>query len=260
MATDIHDFGDELIRTRDLDPVYVAIHGAQLPRAQLCRLLSAYWCFYHLGAAAWLSEHEGDAFWSWMLTAAENSTLTPHLRTRWPRAAERRHFRGQAAVRTIDWLRQEAPEYWVESLSDLDTDEAVMRAVRGWPLHGDWVAFKAADMLERCAGQRITFSGDLGLVYREPRAGLDMLAQDGESTVVHYGQLLEHFGRHLAPPGMDRPCSFTETETVLCKWKSHAGGRYAVGKDIREVRHALVGWGETADRMLRAAPEEVAHG
>jgi hypothetical protein len=253
----IRDFGDELLRTRDLDPVYVAIHGARLRRPQLCRLLTAYWCFYHLGAAAWLSEHESDDYWRVVRVAAENAAPTPRGE-RWPRAAERRHFRGAVCVRTVDWLARESPEHWVESLSSLRTDAEVMSAVREWPLHGPWIAFKAADMLERCAGQRVTFAADVGLIYAEPRSTLDLLVEtEGRGVQDHYRDLLRYFGRRRAPPGFDRACGPQEVETVLCKWKSHRAGRYAVGKDVTEVRRALTGWGETADRLLRAAPEEV---
>ena len=81
---DIRDFGDALIETQDLDPIYSAITGARLPKPQLYRLLLAYWCFYHLGAASWISEWEGKQFWDWMRSAAENKTATP-LDGRWLR-------------------------------------------------------------------------------------------------------------------------------------------------------------------------------
>jgi hypothetical protein len=64
MMTDIYTFGDDLIRSRDLDPVYCALYGAQLSEAQLGRLLLAYLALYHIGFAAWLSEHEGEQYWS----------------------------------------------------------------------------------------------------------------------------------------------------------------------------------------------------
>ena len=57
----IFKFGNALIRSRDLDPVYCALYGAQLLEPVLSRLLLAYLSFYHLGLAAWLSEHEGEA-------------------------------------------------------------------------------------------------------------------------------------------------------------------------------------------------------
>jgi hypothetical protein len=32
------------------------------------------------------------------------------------------------------------------------------------------------------------------------------------------------------------------------------GGRYFIGKDIQEVRHALSGWGTTAENLWRHMP------
>lgn len=255
----IRDFGRELIRTGDLDPVYVAIHGAKLPRDQLRRLLIAYWCFYHLGAAAHISQYDGDAFWSAMYGAAAND-VRPPVGARWPRASERRHFRGDAAVRAVRALAQETPEHWVRTLEPWHTEVDIMRMVQGWPLFGPWIAFKAADMMERVAGQRVEFSKDIGLMYAAPREGLALLVMDETEERLNrkYRDLLRYFSKFPAPPGCDRPCGAQEVETILCKWKSHMNGRYEVGKDIAEVRHALIGgWGSTATHLIRAAPAEV---
>lgn len=266
---DIHEFGDALIRTRDLDPVYCGLYEAALPRDQLCRLLLSYWCFYHLGAAAWMSEHYGADFWHAMDVAARNEDASP-LGGRWPRAAERRHFRGQKCVEAVRWFSQQEPEIWVEQMVfDLYgaglTDRIIMDRVQCWPMFGPWIAFKCADMAERCLGVPVQFDPDLGLMYAEPRKALDILAEEqGGPDCVSvgpegwYSHLLEYFGRHRAPPAMDRACGPQEAETVLCKWKSHMNGYYPVGKDIHEQRVALAGWGKTADRLLAVYPGEVA--
>ena len=94
----VEAFGRRLIETRDLDPAYVGLVGAKLPRPSWrvgCSLIGA---FYHVGAASWISEQEAD-YWACMTTAAAN--LPEHSprglglpAERWPRASERRHFRG----------------------------------------------------------------------------------------------------------------------------------------------------------------------
>jgi len=143
-----------------------------------------------------------------------------------------------------------------------------MGIVQEWPQFGPWIAFKAADMLERCAGSSLTFPHDLGVIYKEPREALDILSEtegatptDGRSPYVIWEDLLAYFADWKAPPdragGEFRACGVQEVETVLCKWKSHRNGHYRVGKDIREVREALHGWGATAERMLAAMPAEV---
>jgi hypothetical protein len=255
----VREFGTQLIRTRDLDPVYVALCGAALPEPQLCRWLSAYWMFYHVGAASWLSEHEGPAFWAECTRAAANVEPSP-AGGRWPRSAERRHFRGDKCVRAVAEMagRYPAPEAAVRSLSHSRTEREVMAAVGWWPLHGPWIGFKAADMLERCAHQQVAFDRDIGLLYKEPRAGLEVLAGHDYAAQVDCNRLLLSWvAAFPAPPAGDRRCGPQELETVLCKWKSYLGGHYYVGKDTHEVRHALVGWGETAARLLCSAPEEV---
>lgn len=263
----VEEFGQRLIETGDLDPVYVGLVGAYLPTSQLERWLLAYWCFYHAGAASWLSEHEGADFWRWMYDAAANDIPPPPKHNqRWPRAAERRHFRGEKCVRAVEDLRQVygAPEAPVRDLRTCQRGEQIVMRVRGWPQFGPWIAFKAADMMERCAGSSIDFASDLGLMYAEPREALDILAEERapRTAPMIWDDLLRHFRGWTAPPRQRRgtaarECGPQEVETVLCKWKSHRAGHYRVGKDIKEVREGLHGWGETAARMLAAMPEDI---
>lgn len=259
---DIQEFGDALLRTQDLDPVYVGLVGAKLSRPQMARWLLAYWCFYHVGVASWLSAWEDQDYWYWMLIAARNNSSPRDVQLRfdrWPRAAERRHFRGVVCVRAVEWLSQFRPEELVMGLaaSGLRTEKELMAVVKVWPLFGPWIAFKAADMMERVWGLPLKFDQDLALLYAEPRAALDMLASSsGKSAATVYHKLLTYFGPRLAPPG-GRKCGPQEVETILCKWKSQMGGHYHVGKDIHEQRMALQGWGRTAQLVLDAYPQDV---
>ena len=259
---DIRDFGTQLIQTEDLDPVYSGLYRAKLPKPQLERTLIAYWSFYHLGFAVWASESEGEEFWQRMEVAALNETLSP-LGGRWPRATERRHFRGRKCVQTIDWLRRHEPEYWVRSFKDCVTEKDVIKEISQWPLFGNWIGFKAADMLERVYDQPITFDQNIGLMYDSPRAALDLLVEDmslitsNRSVEGIYHDLLTWFSSHRAPPDRSRYCNAQEIETLLCKFGSMRSGHYHIGKDITEVRHALAGWGETANRIIAVMPEEV---
>jgi hypothetical protein len=126
----------------------------------------------------------------------------------------------------------------------------VMERIQRWPMFGPWIAFKAADMVDRLI-LPVEFSVDIAWLYAEPRAGLDLLpAEPQEATNV----LLQHFHKFSAPPKHERQCNIQEVETILCKFKSHVNGHYHVGKDIKEMRAGLAGWGQTADRLLAAAP------
>lgn len=250
----VEEFGEALVRTGDLDPVYHLFGGTTLPRAQTRRWLTAYWMFYHVGVASWLSEQED--FWVQVRRAAENAEPSP-LGGRWPRGAERRHFRGAKCVAAVDWFSQADPGHWVGTLHTAHNYRTVMCRVGAWPMHGPWIAFKAADMLERCLRWPVSFDRDIGLIYREPQQGLYLVAEErGKGAEAVYDGLLRHLGRLDAPPWGDRPCGPQEAETVLCKYKAYRGGHYWVGKDIHEVREALKGWGSTAARVLDRVPRE----
>lgn len=264
------EFGTRLVQTGDLDPVYIGVWNAQLPEAQAHRWMLAYWMFYHMGVASYLSEYREAMFWNMALRAAEN-TVSPPIGGRWPRGSERRHFRGQKAVDAVRHLSYQNPEHHVRGLYFSGcTAKEVMDQVQAWPMFGPWIAFKAADMIDRCLGVPVQFPKDVGLMYSEPRKALDIMLS--ETTVYRtdvqevgtyptreslYSDLLAHFRGHPAPPVGDRPCGPAEVESVLCKWKSYRNGHYWVGRDIHETRLALVGWGETASKILTHMPQEV---
>jgi hypothetical protein len=263
-------FGAALIETQDLDPVYVAIAGAGLPKARVKRLLLAYSCLYHLGAAAYISNFTTEDFWQELYKAAVNKDLL------WPRGSERRHWRGKASLSCVDWLHSHflTPEHAVDSWSQIPLEEEcpcageaiscqqVFDNVQQFPLYGPWIAFKVADLLERVLEIPVDFSQfELG-VYSEPRKGAALaLTGDTEAKItdrelnqVVTALLRSPLGRMKAPPGRDRSINVQEIETVLCKYKSHCGGHYELGKDTREIAHGLSDprWGATASKLKRA--------
>ena len=52
-----------------------------------------------------------------------------------------------------------------------------------------------------------------------------------------------------------RRVNVQEVETIFCKYKSHLKGHYPVGKDSEEIRHALEGWGDTAQELQKYIPD-----
>jgi len=150
-------FGRELFRSQDLDPIYIALNKAQFEDNQLHRWLVAYSLFYNAGAASWLSEREGKDFWQALMVAAKNETRTPFA-GRWPRGAERRHFRGAAAVTAVDALqrRYARPEDMIAFLLDgpMDVRSVIARA-RSHPQFGSWIAFKIADLIDAVLGAEV---------------------------------------------------------------------------------------------------------
>ncbi len=265
-------FGEELLRTGDLDPVYSAIYAARLDRPKRLRLALAYWCFYHLGLAAKIAEQPTTARY-WALF--EKAVLNEGEPKTYPRGAERRHFRGGQALSAYKALRAryKTPEQAAEGLiGPLHTFAAVAKSVQSHERFGPWMSFKIADMAERVLDVPVDFTNcELG-IYKDPRQGaavawLELHPNRAEverppwdypitdsalrMTVEHY---VKAFRKFKAPPTGDRPVNVQEVETVFCKYKSHLKGHYPMGKDTREIGHGLDGWGDLAQQLKKGLP------
>lgn len=265
---DVYEFGKQLIRTKDLDPVYVVLQHAQLPPRKLQRWLLAYWCFYHAGTASWIA-HGADGYWERMELAAGSSN--------YPRCPERRHFRGRAARESVEWLKGEGVDRLFQSLRTAGPAlEDVMKCVRGWRGFGPWIAFKVADMLERLdlAPVRFTVAGvflfdspleGARLLWATEQAEASEASREASEGVLSreapegvgdwaVGRILERLGTAKAPPRYERPIGVQEAETILCKWKSHMSGRYHVGEDIASLKRSLLRFARvTTSQSLLAA-------
>ena len=241
----ILNFGVQLIQTMDLDPVYVAVHRAKLPKQILRKWLLAYWCYYHAGVASRIA------------TAEDWHKEAQALYSSCPRGAERRHFRGKNGQDALGYLRDKFPsaESAVEGLEAIcPADYATVAGkVREWKGFGPWIAFKAADMMERVVGAKVDFSSMKLDIYDEPAKAAKLIFPHLTPNETAK-KLAESLSEHLAPPLFDRPINVQEAETVLCKYKSHMKGHYPVGKDSRELRHALKGWGMLASKIAEGVP------
>src|SRR5690606_6511443 len=98
MKTNYHliEFGYDLVQTGDLDPVYIVLYNSDLSVEELRRWLLAYWCFYDMGTASWINSSR--FYWTRMEHAARSKV--------YPRGKERRHFRGNSAIKSIADLKQ----------------------------------------------------------------------------------------------------------------------------------------------------------
>lgn len=257
------EFGAELLRTDDLDPIYVALRKVKWPPNQIHRWLLAYWCFYSAGLACYASE--SVAFWTTMMDAAKNESASP-LGGRWPRGAERRHFRGAAAVDAVADLMAvygRSPEDFVTDIVSRAPDFARIRAhVQAHQGFGPWISFKIADMLERCLDVPVCFDRAAVFMYRDPVKAAQMFYNCCHQKPIEdeypkerimadivpwtVERLTREFASFTAPPIHDRPVGLQEIETILCKWKSHVHGHYPIGKDTHEIRLSLMAWSETS--------------
>lgn len=252
---DVDEFGYQLLKTNDLDPVYVVLWKADLPRYVLRKWLLAYWCFYHSGTACWIVSQR--SYWKAMMTAAKSKDYL--------RCPERRHFRGQNAIKSVEYLKSVGVE---DLFSFFDVGSlnltAVMNYVKTWVGFGPWIAFKVADMLETLAICEVKFSTSDVFLFDSPREGARRLAEaeDVEPNNVESWAVQRILGGVIkgmkAPPRYDRPVGVQEAETILCKWKSHLNGRYRVGEDVEALQESLLHYEENQlSCYLLAAGEEV---
>lgn len=246
----IYDFGKHLLETRDLDPVYVVLWEAELDDSALFDYLLAYWCFYHMGTAAWIAEGRNcTKYWNRFTQAAGSKE--------YPRATERRHFRGDNAEKSVAYLfkrgikGKEGIGSWFSFCKHWGLSpplKDVMDYVQKWVGFGPWIAFKVADMLERLDLVKVDYSGQQLLVYESPRKGMELFwkIERGPNTLPGNledwatERLLKKLGHYDAPPRYERKVGFPEMETIFCKWYSHMSGHYEIGKDTCEIRHHLL--------------------
>ena len=271
---DIEVFGRHLLSSGDLDPVYCALVKLDWPAEQVHRWLIAYWCYYHCGAASYMSGFEGNNFWEVMMVAARNEAQAPDG-GRWPRGHERRHFRGQQGMKAVADLTAKYgnnPETMVARIVDACAERPipytrVAEAVRVHRGFGPWISFKVADMIDRVLGVEVDFDAAAVFMFKDPVKAALMLWRSAQrlpetakpknqtaaiETVVDH--LTKEFSGFRAPPLFDRPVNIQEVETVLCKWKSHMNGHYPLNNDIDEINDGLVGWGERAEEFAAAMP------
>jgi len=263
MLADPIAWGRRLIETCDHDPLYIGLVNWEVRGSRLRRFMLAYWCCYSVGASWYISQSSGSRFWETLRRAAVNTEPSP-LGGRWPRAHERRHWRGDKCVNSVDWLASKFkhPEEAVVSLEAARSLGDVNRLM-DWPQFGPWIAFKAADMLERILGAQVSFPNELITLFKDPRIGAEMMLQipghedwepEGCTAQDVVNCLLAEYQDIPAPGHRDsgRACNIQEVETVLCKWKSARRGNYWIGLDTRDHRAELEQWGATD--LLAAYP------
>lgn len=251
------EWGRQLILTNDHDPLYVGLTQWGVRGSRLRRFMVAYWCCYSVGASWHISQSTGSRFWETLRRAAVNTEPSP-LGGRWPRAHERRHWRGDKCVNSVDWLAAKFrhPEEAVISLEAARSLGEVIRLM-DWPQFGPWIAFKAADMLERVLGAGVSFPEDVVTLYKDPKEGAEMAREVlGLATTQDVvTDMLDAYAGMVAPgfsQDSARLCNIQEVETVLCKWKSARKGNYWIGLDTRDHRAELEQWG--AQDLLAAYP------
>lgn len=270
---DIYTFGEHLLRTKDIDPVYVVLDSAGWSNELKARWCLAYWCTYHVGVASYVAGTMEDAYWNTLLQVALNTSPAP-TGGRWPRGKERRHWRGHQALASYNDLRKRYgrdPSDFVATvgaypnslisigtLGKISDDpipyKLVADRVKQHVGFGSWMAFKIADMLEQVFNIPVDFDNAAVFMFKDPKEAAlkfwrfkyklpDNARPNDEGDVINkvVDHLSRHFQEHLAPTGRRR-IGLQEVETILCKWKSHINGHYPLNNDIEELRAAAKEW------------------
>lgn len=231
----VYEFGKQLLEKNDLDPVYVLLWEAQLSPKQLQKWLLAYWCFYHIGTASWIVDQ--PSYWEAFKQAAGSKE--------WPRCSERRHFRGENARKSVEYLcSRGVSDLFDPLLQEQLTVGQIMRYVQTWVGFGPWISFKVADMLERLDIAPVRFDAGTMFLFDSPREGAELLYRTeggtgGDPNSWAVDRILKQLGHHRAPPRNERTLNVQEAETCLCKWKSYKGGHYRPGEDVESCQNGL---------------------
>lgn len=262
----VKEFGKALLDSNDLDPIYVMLHDSGLDLTTKKLWCLAYSCYYHAGVASFCAE-DPKLFYKRLRLGHDE---------KWPRGAERRHFRGGTSDYVTSWLAEAyknpahavnflvgepytylGKKYPALSPNELTFQDVTAR-VKSWKYFGPWIAFKWADLIDRVLGFPVDFSNCHLDIYEAPKQGAQLVAEYYKkdwSVQKVVAKLEQHFKEYKAPPFYDRPVNVQEVETVLCKWKSHLNGHYPPGKDTEEIFEGLNDWGDLAKHLQKFLPK-----
>lgn len=258
MPLSIEEFGAHLLTTGDLDPVYIALNRCAFSDEVRNRWLIAYCAFYHCGVASYISQFEGKLFWDIMMSAAENKVPAP-TGSRWSRSSERRHFRGQQAIKGIEDWQSKFP-YHPETMMDYIAQSApsftdVCERAKAFRSVGNWLSFKIADLIDACMDIEIDQSDVMLFMYETPRNSLLRLWRErnqynenvkpkDEDKVIK--GMVEYYTKGFkdfeCPHKPGKPVDMFCQETIYCKYQSHLNGHYPLYNDIDEISHGLMDW------------------
>lgn len=278
----VQEFGKRLIETGDLDPIYLMLNAGIKDESLLARWCLAYWMFYHAGVASKIAEAESGRFWDLCMGAEDKKwprgTERRHFRGQAARlaivSAYNKHPSPEEAVRwAATGFRDPRVAHLVRNEPQHVTE--VMARVQAWTGFGPWIAFKIADMLDAVLGFPVDFRNSEHLWYDDPKFGAVWVYAQGLGNGMATKEFAQGVWDNLQPKArtdlvtkiagdlwlglhnVRRPpvgagglgAQIQEVETVLCKYKSHLNGHYPVGKDTREILHALDGWGPLSDSL-----------
>jgi hypothetical protein len=238
------EFAKQTVRTDDLDPVYVALSKSDIPEDMLMRWCTAFVTYYHMGIASQLCELTGDKFWEGLFNCYDTA----------PRAAERRHFRGQAGLKAMKrWVNEyKTPEKFFTACMQPSFMGLLKKNI---PQIGTYFTWKCMDLREAVFGYAVDWKNSEKHMVELPKQGLNIIFPGVPSDIALL-QVVNEIKWMKAPPRYTRDCGVAEAETIACMIKGYYKNGKAIGADIVDKRLALTGYGFVADEILKHMPEE----
>lgn len=232
------EFARLSIETLDLDPVYVALVKSNWDEAKIMRWCVGFITYYDMGCASDICDLQGDEFW----TALWNRYDTN------PRAAERRHFRGEPGRKALKAWRNNygTPEKMLGACMKGSFMEALEAGV---PQIGPYFTWKVMDFREAVFGYDVDWTGAENHLMGLPCSGLEFLFP-GEKPNESVWKVVEGIQSIFAPPWGKRNCGLPEAETIACMAKAYYKNGKPIGKDIVERREQLKDSGSNNAREL----------
>lgn len=221
------DFARLSIQTLDLDPVYVALANSGWDEAKLMRWCVGFITYYDMGCASDVCDLQGDEFWTALWDRYDTN----------PRAAERRHFRGEAGKKALKAWRNEfgTPEKMLGACMKSTFMDALNSGV---PQIGTYFTWKVSDFRESVFGYDMDWSGAEKHLLGLPCSGLEFLFPD-EKPAQSVWKIVEAVKDLPNPSLYVANCNIAVGETIACMAKAYYNNGKPIGKDIVERRDQL---------------------
>lgn len=258
------NYSKAFIDINDLDPVYVAVHGAyenkELDFDQACNFLTMMSTFYSIGESCTLVHLNipSNQVWDYML---ENYTTLK-------RGTERRYFRGEQGLRCLNYLKEhyKTPQEFVMD-NYRPTYVEVCEQFARIPAFGPYHIWKWLDFYDRILGLpvQVEFNHAMKVIPAEPIKGAKKVSMEvwGEDrglipTVEHMFKVMRDRGM-TAPPMHDRLVDVQEIETCLCMINHMYAGQHIdyVGKDLLDKYESVKAVGVAGEFLLKYLPKPV---
>lgn len=250
---------EKLIVTGELDPVYNVVAHARdtLGMEWAERFCMAHLMFYNVETSFILAECGTKHFWFHALQMYHEAK----------RGQERRHYRGQNGLKSIDSMRAEDPGVVFGSVGYGSgtslKDIARGIAARGYQGFGTYFLLKWADLIDVLYKSSVDYTGLIHqpgqFLFEGAAKGLESI-WPGRPYHESLQEITEFIRGRYDPFQGYRPCGLSEAETIACAYRTYyVKTTYKFGWDINNLRMTFTNLGQThkhAKILLEGVPQQ----